>query len=104
MKRFILYSDLKPEKTEEYAELHRNAWPEIKKIISESNIHNYSISMLGTKLFTYYEYTGNDYEADTKKMEEYPIMQKWWSFTRPCFLHHDEGKYYDELDEVFYLE
>lgn len=104
MKRFILYSDLKPEKVDDYVTIHRNAWPEILEIISASNIHNYSISVRGTQVFTYYEYTGEDYDADMAKMEEYPIMQKWWSFTKPCFLHHDEGKYYEDLDEVFYLK
>lgn len=103
MKRFILYSDLKPEKVEEYAELHRNAWPEILEIIKQSNIRNYSISLRGTQVFTTYEYVGENYEEDMAKMETYPIMQKWWSFTRPCFLHHDIQEYYEDLDEVFYL-
>jgi len=103
MKRFLLYSELKPEKTAEYADLHLNAWPEICEIISQCNIHNYSISLMGNKVFTTYEYTGDDYDADMKKMESYPIMLEWWSHTRPCFMHHDEGKYYDDLTEVFYL-
>lgn len=104
MQRFIMYSELKPEKVEEYAELHRNAWPEICKIISECNIKDYSISLMGNKVFTTYKYVGEDYDADTKKMESYPIMHEWWSHTRPCFVNHDIGKYYDDLDEVFYLE
>lgn len=104
MKRFVLHSYLKPEKVEEYAELHRNAWPEIVKIIDECHIHHYSISLKGNEVFTYYEYTGDDYDADMKIMESYPIMQHWWSFTRPCFMDHDQGHYYDDLDEVFYKE
>ena len=103
MKKFILYSELKPEKVEEYADLHRNAWPEICKIIQESNMHDYSISIIGNKVFTMYTYTGDDYDADMKKMEEYPIMLEWWSHTRPCFSGHSEGKYYDDMEEVFFL-
>jgi L-rhamnose mutarotase len=61
IKRFILYSEIKPEKVEEYVTLHKNAWPEVMAIISEANMHNYSISIRGTQLFTYYEYTGNDF-------------------------------------------
>lgn len=104
MKRFTLHSYLKPEKVEEYANLHLNAWPEVVKAIDECNIHHYSISLRGNEVFTYYEYTGDDYEADMKKMEEYPEVQRWWTFTRPCFMDHDKGHYYDDLWEVFYKE
>lgn len=104
MKRFILHSYLKPEKVKEYIELHRNVWPEVQELISKSNIRNYSISIRGTELYTYYEYVGDDYEKDMKIQEDSPIVQKWWTYTRPCFLYHDEGKYYDELEEIFYLE
>lgn len=103
MKRFIMYSDLKPEKVEEYKILHKNAWPELLEVISESNITNYSISVRGTQVFTYYEYVGDDYDTDMKKLDESPVMQKWWTFSKPCFLYHDEAKYYEDLEEVFYL-
>ncbi|MBQ3100775.1 MAG: L-rhamnose mutarotase [Clostridia bacterium] len=104
MKRFCLYAQLKPEKIEEYARLHAEPWPEIMEIIDSCHMHHYSISLRGSEVFTYYEYTGDDYEADMARMETYPIMQEWWSHTRPCFLHHDKGHYYDDLTEVFYKE
>ena len=34
---------LKPEKLEEYKELHANVWPGVLKKIKECNIRNYSI-------------------------------------------------------------
>lgn len=104
MKRFILYAELYPEKVEEYADLHRNAWPEICKIISECNIRDYSISLRENIVFTSYKYIGEDYEADMKKMETYPIMHEWWSHTQPCFIRRADGGFYEDLDEVFYLE
>lgn len=103
MKRIIMYSDLKPEKVEDYVTLHKNAWPELLEVISESNIHNYSISVRGTQVFTFYEYTGHDYDADMKKLDENPIMQEWWKFSKPCFLNHDKQEYYEDLEEIFYL-
>ena len=33
MKRFIMHSDLKPEKVDEYIKLHANPWPEIMELI-----------------------------------------------------------------------
>ncbi|MBQ4526935.1 MAG: L-rhamnose mutarotase [Clostridia bacterium] len=104
MKRFILYADLKPDKVEEYKEIHQNAWPEILELITKAHMHNYSISVRGTSVYTIYEYTGDDYEKDMAEMEKSPIMQKWWSHTKPCFLHHEEGWYYEDLEEVFYLK
>lgn len=102
MKRFIMHSDLKPEKVQEYVELHAKPWPELLELIGQCNIHNYSISIMGTQLYTYYEYTGSDYEADMAVMDNSAIMQEWWKHSKPCFLHHAEGKYYDDLREIFY--
>ena len=104
MKRFTLYSDLLPEKVEDYKKLHKEPWSELMALLEECNIHHYSISIKGTSLFTYYEYTGEDYEADMKKMDESEVMKRWWTFSKPCFLHHDKGHYYDDLEEVFYKE
>ena len=102
MKRFIMHSDLKPEKVDDYIKLHAEPWPEIMELIAQCHIHHYSISIRGTELYTYYEYTGEDYEADMAKMDESPVMQRWWTFSKPCFLHHDEGVYYEDLTEIFY--
>lgn len=102
MKRFIFHSDLKPEKVEDYVELHSKPWAALMELIEDCHIHHYSISLRGAELYTYYEYTGSDYEADRKKMEDSPVMQEWWRYSKPCFLRHEEGIYYEDLEEVFY--
>lgn len=102
MRRFIMYSDLKPEKVQEYMELHAKPWPELLELITKCNIHNYSISIRGTQLYTYYEYTGKDYEADMALMDNSAIMQAWWKYSKPCFLNHEMAEYYEELKEIFY--
>lgn len=97
-----MHSDLKPEKVKDYVALHADPWPELLELIADCYIHNYSISLRGTELYTYYEYTGSDYEEDMKRMDESPVMRRWWQHSKPCFLRHEEGIYYDELEEVFY--
>ncbi len=67
MKRFILHSYLKSEKVDEYIRLHADPWPELLQLMTECHLHNYSISIRGTELYTYYEYTGENYDADMKK-------------------------------------
>lgn len=104
MKRFSRFSYLKPEKVQDYIDLHANPWPELIELIQKCNIHNYSIAIHGTTLVTYFEYTGSDYEADMAIMDASPVMQKWWTFSKPCFLYHEEGKYYDDYEEIFYCE
>lgn len=104
MKRFIMHSDLKPEKVLDYVELHANPWPELLELLNKCNIHNYSISLHGTQLYTYYEYTGTDYDADMAIMDNSPVMQKWWKYSKPCFLYHDREQYYNQMKEIFYLK
>lgn len=102
MKRFIFHAFLKPEKIEDYKKLHAEPWPDLLQLMSECKLHNYSISIRGNELYTYYEYTGEDYEADMQKLEDAAVQKRWWSYTKPCFLYHEEGVYYDELEEIFY--
>ena len=30
------------------------------------------------------------------------LMLAWWRHTKPCFLYHEQGWYYDDLREIFY--
>lgn len=103
MRRFGQHAVLKPEKIEEYVQLHAAVWPEILQIISDCNMTNYSIFIDGRDLFCYFEYVGEDYEADCKKMEDNPKMQEWWTHTKPCFQNHDKQEYYLDWKEIFYL-
>ena len=43
MKRYGMVIGLRPEKIEEYRQLHAAAWPDVLKMITECNIRNYSI-------------------------------------------------------------
>ena len=104
MKRYGQHATLKPEMVEEYVRLHSQVWPEVLQVIRECNQRNYSIYIDKNELFCYFEYTGNDYEADIQKMNESKVMQEWWKLTKPCFLHHDEEIYYCDWREIFYLE
>ncbi len=103
MRRFGQVARLKPDKVEEYVRLHANAWPQVLKTIADCNLINYSIYIKGDLLFASYDYVGDDYEADMRKMAADPITQEWWKHTKPCFLHHDTGTYYEDMEEIFYF-
>ncbi|HPA45293.1 MAG TPA: L-rhamnose mutarotase [bacterium] len=101
-----------PEKVEEYKELHRNVWPGVLKMIKECHIENYSIYMHELDdgriyLFSYFEYTGDDFEADMAKMAADKTTQEWWSHCEPCQIpikNRKEGDWWANMEEVFHLD
>jgi L-rhamnose mutarotase len=89
---------------EEYDKLHKSVWPDVLRVISSCNLQNYSIFRLDDVLFTYYEYAGNNYEADIKRMDLDPVIQKWNSITDPCFIKTWDDEFYKKMKEVFHLD
>jgi len=103
---------LKPEKIEEYKKLHADAWPDVLKQISKSNIRDYSIYLAETEpgkyyLFSYFEYTGDDFDADMEAMAADATTQKWWKVCEPCqtpIPTRKEGEWWANLEEVFHYD
>lgn len=107
MKRYGSIIGVRPEKLEEYKQLHAAVWPEVLQTIHECNIRNYSIYYKDGLLFSYYEYVGTDYEADMKKMAADPVTQKWWTFCEPCQRPLDtraDGEWWAVMEEVFHTD
>ena len=80
---------LRPEKIAEYKKLHAAAWPDVLKMIKECQIRNYSIYLRQLDdgnyyLFSYFEYTGDDFRGDMAKMAADPTTQRWWALCMPC--------------------
>jgi len=98
---------VRPEKLEEYKRLHANIWPGVAKMIEECNIRNYSIYQKDGFLFAYFEYVGDDFAADMKKMAADPTTQKWWDVCMPCqepLETREEGEWWAEMEEVFHQD
>ena len=107
MKRYGSVIKVKPDRLDEYKKLHEAVWPDVLKMIRECNIRNYSIYYKDGYLFSYFEYIGKDYDADTAKMSEDPVTQKWWSVCKPCQepLHtRKEGEWWADMQEVFHVD
>jgi L-rhamnose mutarotase len=107
VKRYGWVIKVKPEKLEEYKELHANPWPEIDGMLKKCNIQNYSIYYRDGLLFSYLEYTGTDFEADMAKMAADPKTQEWWKLTDPCQEPVDsaeEGVRWADMEEVYHLD
>jgi L-rhamnose mutarotase len=107
MKRYGMLIRVKPERLEEYKEIHRHVWPEVLDTIKKCNIQNYSIYFKDGMLFAYYEYVGVDYKADLAKMAADPKTQAWWKITDPMQIPLEprvEGQWWANLEEVFHVD
>ncbi len=107
MKRYGMVLGIKPDKIEEYKELHRAVWPEVLKTIKECNISNYSIYLKDNYLFSYFEYSGDDFDADMAKMAADPATQKWWNICMPLqepLKSRGEREWWANMEEVFHLD
>ncbi len=112
VKRYGAVIGVKPEKLEYYKQLHANPWPAVNESLKQSNVRNYSIYLTqfddgNWYLFSYLEYTGNDFDADMKKIAENSEVQRWWKETDPCQLglkNRKEGTWWKDMDEVYHLD
>lgn len=107
MKRYGSVIRVVPEKLEEYKQLHAHVWPGILQMIKDCNISNYSIYYKDGYLFSYYEYTGADYEADMARMAADPETQRWWTVCNPCqepLETRSSGEWWAGMDEVFHTD
>ncbi len=107
MKRYGAVIKVRPEKLDEYKELHAAVWPDVLEMIKKCNLHNYSIYYIDGYLFSYFEYIGDDYEADMALMAADATTQKWWSLCKPCQQPLDTiepGQWWADMEEVFHCD
>lgn len=107
MRRMGLCNRLRPEKAAEYKALHADVWPGVLATISACNIRNFSIFLREPEnlLFAYWEYHGDDFAADMRKMAADPVTQRWWALTDPCqepFESRARGENWATMDEIFF--
>ena len=96
---------VRPEKLAEYKRYHARVWPEILDMITKCNIRNYSIYHKDGYLFSYFEYVGDDFAADMKKMAADPKTQEWWAVMEPMqqpLETRARGEWWAEMEEVFH--
>lgn len=103
MQRFGSVIGLKPEYEERYVILHKYTFPGVLKRIRDSNIRNYSIFLREERLFSYYEYHGQDLDKDMQKMGRDSITRDWWKLTDPMqepIQGRKEGEWWASMDEI----
>ena len=70
-------------------------------------ISNYSIYLKDGYLFAYFEYDGEDFEEDMKKMAADEATQRWWKETDPCqekMAGASDAEWWSDMEEVYHLD
>lgn len=87
----------------EYQKRHDEIWSELKELLKQSGIKDYSIFL---------DETTNDLVGfltinDAKKLDDLskePVMQKWWAYMKDIMeTNEDDSPVNIPLKEVFYL-
>src|SRR5947209_9973180 len=107
LQRYGQVIGVKLDQIETYERLHAQVWPEVLAMIQACNIRNYSIFLHGTQLFAYFEYVGDDYEADMAKMAADPKTREWWTWTEPMQAPLEtraSGEWWTTMKEVFHVD
>ena len=107
MTRYGQVLGMPPENLEEYRRLHAAVWPEVLQTIAACHMHNYTIFYHDGLLLAYFEYDGDDLEADMAKMAADPKTQEWWAINEPLQRRLPTaapGHWWSEAVEVFHVE
>ena len=76
MERFAWKATVKDGKLEEYKYRHAHIWPEMKQVLKEAGIANYTIWNVGNELFGYFECEKGVAYVE-KYQAESPVVDKW---------------------------
>jgi L-rhamnose mutarotase len=111
VKRIGQVIHLKPDAYEEYKRLHAETWQSVLDTIHKANIRNYSIYHWNGLLFAYFEYIGDDFEADMQSIADDPKTREWWQLTdamqEPVQGNSSgsiEGDWWTDIEEVFHAD
>jgi L-rhamnose mutarotase len=103
--RYGMVLRVRPEHFAEYRRQHAAVWPEVLATISRCGIKNYSIYHHDSWLFSTFEYWGDDFSADMKRMAADPATQRWWSIMEPMqdpLPTRAPGEWWARMEEVFH--
>ena len=106
MKRICWTLWVKPDRLEEYKEIHRNVWPEMQEALRETGWGNYSLFLRDDGLLIGYLET-EDFQAARDGMAALDVNARWQNIVAPLFDRMEE-RHADEsivvLEEVFHLD
>ena len=95
---------LLPGKVDEYKKRHDEIWPELKQLLVDAGIYDYSIFLDPETniLFAVQKVKGN---GNSQQLGSTEIVQKWWAYMKDIMLtNEDNSPVSESLEQVFYLK
>ncbi len=85
MEKYAWHAKIKEGTLEEYTRRHNEIWPEMKQVLKDAGICNYTIWNMGTEMFGYYECEkGIEYAA--RVQSESPVVKKWDAYMKDILI------------------
>ena len=104
MKRIAFKMKLKPGFEKEYQERHDAIWPELKALLTDAGISEYSI-YLDRETLTLFAVQYQDGESSSQDLGQNPVVQKWWAYMADIMeTNEDMSPVTMPLEEVFYMK
>lgn len=107
VKRVGMVIKLNPNYIDEYKAIHSDSNAGVRDLLNAANMHNFSIFLIQLEdgnwyEFGYYEYTGNDFEADMEKLDNHPRNIEWLKVCDPMQIPLDGYEGWAEMESVYF--
>lgn len=104
MKRIAFKMKLKPGFKEEYKRRHDNLWPEVKSLLNDNGISDYSI-FFDEETDCLFAVEKIDEKNMLKDLRQSPVIQKWWEHLADIMeVNADNSPIITNMEMVFHLD
>lgn len=91
-------------KEDEYKRRHDAIWPELKDLLKESGVFDYSI-FLDERTNFLFGVLKIENPVKLDELSQHPVMKKWWGYMKDIMeSNSDDSPVLTPLKEVFYLQ
>lgn len=106
VQRFGMVIGIDPDSIEQYRQLHAASNPGVRDLLNKYHIHNFSIFMREIEgkwyEFGYFEYTGDDYDADMARLDAEPRNKEWLEICDPMQIPLPGEDSWAMMEQVYY--
>jgi L-rhamnose mutarotase len=96
--------NLLPGNADEYKKRHDLIWPELKSLLKEHGISDYSIFLDEESHILFGKMTVEN-RTSLKSLPESTVMKKWWAFMKDIMITNDDDSPVSiPLKQVFFME
>ena len=104
MRRAAFKMKLKPGQAEEYKKRHDEIWPELKKLLKDNGINDYSI-FFDEETNILFAVQKQDGSGSSQDLGSTDIVKKWWAYMASVMeTNPDNSPISVPLREVFHLD